>query len=385
MKVLVLLSRIPWPLDKGDKLRAYRHVVELARHHRVYLCCLSDEEPTGETLAHLRSKVHHLEIFRLNKLGLIWQLFMAVIGSKPFQVHYFYRNTIARAIKQLLHQWKPEHVYCQLVRTAEYVKHYHDCPKTLDYMDAFSAGIQRRALRSNVGWKWFWRSEAQRLLHYEHIVFEYFEHHTIISEQDRQLIYHPKRQTITVVPNGVDTDFFQSTGIGKSCDIVFTGNMSYPPNVQGAVRIVNRVLPLLPEGTRVLIAGADPTKEVVALQSNYVTVSGRLPDIRPAYDQACVFLAPMELGAGMQNKILEAMSMRLPCIVSPLAARALHTTSEHAFIIAETDEQFAHSIIRLLSNGQEREALGDAARRFVVQHYSWENNTQPLLDIVLRG
>lgn len=382
MKVFVLLSRVPWPLDKGDKLRAYWHLAELAKKHDVFLCCLTDETPSDEAIATLSALVKRMEIFPLTKMGLLSQIAFGALGKKPFQVHYFYRKHIANAIRSILLQWKPDHIYCQLIRTAEYVKHYHDCPKTLDYMDAFSAGIQRRAQRSNLWWRWFWRAESQRLLRYEHLVFEYFEHHTIISDQDRQLIYHPKRQSITVVPNGVDADFFSSAGEEKSIDLLFTGNMSYAPNVRGAERIVNRILPLLPLKTLVQIAGADPTDEVLALRSTNVSVTGRIPDIRVAYATARIFIAPMEMGAGMQNKILEAMAMHMPCIVSPLAAKALYAQGDQALWVADSDADFARMIQQLLDQPATRTELGERARRYVMKHYSWQINTLPLLRLL---
>ncbi|MFM7731015.1 MAG: glycosyltransferase, partial [Flavobacteriales bacterium] len=260
----------------------------------------------------------HIHVVRLNPLFTLLQLFWAVLSSKPYQVHYFYQWNAARKIQRAIEHIKPDCIFAQLVRTAEYVKEFHHIPKALDYMDALSVGLQRRADASPYWMRWIIQEEQRRVEAYEHTIFEYFDRHFIISKQDQQRIRHPKNSSITILANGVDTTFFEPRAPQEpSVDLLFTGNMGYMPNIMAAERLVLRIVPLVrqvfPE-VRVLIAGAEPSPRVQRLTSANVEVTGWVEDIRNAYQRARIFIAPMEIGSGMQNKLLEAMSIAVPVV-----------------------------------------------------------------------
>ncbi|MFM1932279.1 MAG: hypothetical protein RL226_1582 [Bacteroidota bacterium] len=382
-KLFFLVSRIPYPLEKGDKLRAYHQLRYLSSQHDVTLCCLSLRKPDEAALEHLRTFCR-VEVIRLSSIGLVFRLALALFSSRPFQVHYFYRQPARRKIQKLINELEPDHIYCQLIRCSEYVKHIHHIPKTLDYMDAFNKGTER--LASVSGWwkRQFWLTESKRLVRYENLIFDYFDHHTIISDQDRQLIYHEQRKRIQVIPNGVDTDYFHPSNEMKQTTLVFTGNMSYPPNVDGAEFLVNQILPLVrkehPE-ISVLLAGANPSVRVRALASEGVEVTGWMDDIRDAYGRSAIFIAPMRIGTGLQNKLLEAMSMELPCITSKLANNALKATPNEEVLIGESPEEYAALIHKLLVDPSSRTSIGKAGRNFVKARFSWEASAQELTKI----
>ena len=384
MKICVIVSRIPWPLEKGDKLRAYHQLRFLAQKHEVHLFCLSDSKPSPEAVSHLESITQHVTVYQLSKPKIAFRMFLALFSRKPFQVHYFYDLAIAKRLKVAFESIQPDVVYCQLVRCSEYVKHMHRYRKVLDYMDAFSAGQRRRVK----GAPWylvpFVQEEAKRLTAYEHLIFDYFESHCIISEQDRKLIYHPKNTRIHIVPNGIDATYFQ-----KSCDkpkashLLFTGNMSYPPNVEGAIRLVNCILPLVHEKrpeVNVLIAGANPAASVRALMSTHVRVSGWVPDIRDAYHESQIFVAPMVSGSGMQNKLLEAMCMEIPCVTTALAAMPLGITHGVNCLVGESDDDIANHILFLLDNPGKSERMGSEGRAYVMTQFDW-NHTVEVLEV----
>ena len=224
--ILFIVSRFPYPLEKGDKLRAFYQLKELSKEFNVTLVCTTDVPVSKEheqIVSQFCSSVH---IFQLTKAGLIFQLFKTILGSKPLQVHYFYRKSIQRKINAVLAQTSFKHIYCQLIRVSEYIKNEHHIPKTLDYMDALSKGMERRIQTEPWYKKWFYKLESKRLREYERRIFDYFEHKTIISEQDRKLIHHPNNQQIEIVPNGIDSSFFETLGIEKDYDLVFTGNQT---------------------------------------------------------------------------------------------------------------------------------------------------------------
>ncbi len=383
MKLFVILSRVPFPLDKGDKLRAYHQLKQLSKKHTIFLCCLDDSKTDQKHIKHLETFCSEVKVYQLTKYKIYFNLLLGLFSSKPYQVHYFYQQKIHKKILKDLKSFNPDRIYSQLIRTAEYVKNEHDYIKVLDYMDAFSKGIDRRVETAGV-LKFLFREEAKRLLKYEHLIFDYFDHHTIISEEDRALIYHENRSTISVIKNGIDTSYFNPENSEKVYDLIFVGNMSYAPNIAAVEFLAKQIFPLLDEKITLLIAGANPSNTVKRLADQYrnITVTGWLNDIRTAYASAKVFVAPLFIGTGLQNKLLEAMSMELPCISTSLVNNSLKAKDNISIKVADDAKQFAFSINELLANKQKRNEFGLAGRNFVKENYSWKNATEKLNDIL---
>lgn len=391
MKIFVLVSRVPYPLEKGDKLRAYHQVRQLSKQHEVHLCCLAEVSPHPDAISELKKIAHKVSIVPLKKPLIYLRLLRALFSDKPFQVHYFLQEQAKIKIEALIKESAPDHIYCQLIRTAEYVNMNFDAPKTIDYMDTFSIGAERRKQNAPFWMKPLLGIEAQRLTRYENLSFEFFDHHTIISQQDQQLFYHPKRSLIEIVPNGVDTRFFDvksevlKAHSRKERSLLFTGNMSYPPNVDCAKFLAREVLPLVRKHypkTTLMLAGANPHQQVQDLQSENVQVSGWIDDIRSAYAEAEIFVAPMRIGTGLQNKLLEAMSMELPCITSTLANNALGAENQEEILIANTAEEVSQQIIRLMEDQGLRDKLSTQGRQFVLEEYTWESSGTKLSKIM---
>ena len=384
MKLLVLLSRFPYPLDKGDKLRAYHQLRYLAERHEICLFALTDEVVTAEAKAAVRALCRGgLVLHRLRRPGIARNMARALAAGRPLQVGYFYDKLAQRQVDGLLRDFRPDHVYCQLIRMAQYLRpHANELPMTLDYMDVLSAGMARRATQAPLWQRPVLALEAQRLRAYETAAFDWFQHHTIISDQDRQLIQHPRRDQIELVLNGIDTDFFQPRPTaGKEYEVLFCGNMAYHPNVDAACFLAEEIMPLVRQqipGARLLIAGTTPAPRVLALASAHVTVSGWVPDIRDAYASARVFVAPMRVGTGLQNKLLEALAMQLPCVTTPLANNALGGTDGLELRVAAGAPALATTISSLLADAAGAEVLAARGCAFVKQHYTWAGATAHL-------
>lgn len=386
MRIFVLLSRVPYPLEKGDKLRAFHQIKELSKNNELILCALNPNRNLNKQKAFSAVQPYCLSInfIDLPWYSRIWNLLMAFFRNIPFQAGYFYNRKANKKVKELVNEYKPDHIYCQLLRTAEYVKDIN-IPKTLDYQDVFSYGILRRINRSSFLMKILLKMEYRRLVKYEYKVFSIFDNKTIISLPDRALIPHPEKEDIKVIPNGVDHEFFTPRKAEKTFDLVFTGNMAYPPNVDAAGFLINEIIPIvwkkLP-GTKVLLAGASPDKKVVALKSEKVKVTGWMDDIRDAYASSRVFIAPMQIGTGLQNKLLEAMSMKIPSITTPLANDALKAKNGEEILIGESSEQLANAIILLLENKTTYDKIANNGHKFVKANYSWQEATEMLNQLI---
>jgi polysaccharide biosynthesis protein PslH len=209
VKILVLTSRFPFPLEKGDKLRIFNQIRELARAgHDIVLTALAEEAVSDLFLKELEQFCQRVYVFKLTKIAIFGNISRNILRGcpLPFQTAYFFNSTIKNQIKEVIAKEKPDHIYCHLVRMSEYVKDV-DLPKTLDFMDAFGAGTQSRAAISPLLMRPLWHFEARLMLNYEKKIAPQFTHLTIISEQDRVRL-PISAEAVTVVGNGVDIDFF---------------------------------------------------------------------------------------------------------------------------------------------------------------------------------
>ena len=382
MKIFVLLPRIPYPLEKGDKLRAFNQIKQLAKHNEIVLCALNDNPKVSEQDAFhaLQPYCQSISFIKITKPQIALGLVRAFFNGLPLQCGYFFNRKAAKKIETLLAKHKPDLLYGQLLRTAEYIRH-KDTPKAIDYQDIFSYGMKRRADIASGVTRPIYNMEYRRLRHYEAEIFDDFDVRSIISEPDRALFPHEKRDEILIVPNGVDHDFFKPLEREKKYDLVFTGNMSYPPNVNAVEYLAHEIMPIvwksLPK-TKLYIAGATPDPKVKKVASERIIVSGWLDDIRDAYAQSRIFIAPMRIGTGLQNKLLEAMSMRLPAITSPLANASLGAQANEEIMVGNHAEEMAQHIITLLTDKEKAERLAQAGYDFTNRVYDWGKATEIL-------
>jgi sugar transferase (PEP-CTERM/EpsH1 system associated) len=383
MKLVILASRFPWPLDKGDKLRMFYQIKHLSELNEIYLLAISDRDVSVSDKKELLKYCKEVHVFYLSKPTIAVGLIRAFFNSKPLQIGYFYSQKISNEINTIIEEIKPDYIYGQLVRVSEYIKN-SNYPKCLDYQDALSAGLKRRFERANLFVKWIFKLEYNRMFNYEESIHSSFNVLTIITETDRQLLPESIRSNVEIITNGVDIEFFsEKKNLSKDYEIVFTGNMNYPPNVSAAQFLVNDIMPLVWKSMptiKVLIAGSSPSSAVKSLSSNLVEVSGWIDDIRTAYQSAKVFVAPMQIGTGLQNKLLEAMASGIPCVTSDLANNALGALDGKQILVApkKSASVFADKIISLLSDETFAQQIAYNGNLFVQQTYDWSSTVKKL-------
>tara|TARA_B100000795_G_C22799981_1_gene441316 strand:+ start:520 stop:1701 length:1182 start_codon:yes stop_codon:yes gene_type:complete len=385
-KILFFTSRIPFPLEKGDKLRAYHQIKHLSQSFNVVLCAISDIPFTVEAETELKKYTSNIYIYQTSKISTLVNMFVAGFCNYPFQVGYFFNTGAHYFFNQAIKTENPDHIFVQLLRMAEYAIRVPNIPKSLDYMDTFSKGIERRMIEAKGLKKVIFNIEFKRLQKYEEKIFGFFNHTFIISKQDQKSFSFEKATEINILPNGVDDEFFTPDKSSvKKYDIVFTGNMSYPPNVSAVVYIAKNIIPLLVEkkpDIKFLIAGATPTNIVKDLASENITVSGWMNDIRDAYNESRVFLAPLKIGTGLQNKLLEAMAMQIPCITSALANNAIGATHNKNILIGNSPKEYTLLVLDCLENVEKAKKIAVAGKMHVTQNFNWSALTTEMGDIL---
>lgn len=378
-KLVVLSSRFPYPLVKGDKLRLYHQLKYLSKHFEIHLLSTIEVDLNQGVAHEVTQYCKSFKYFRIPKSSQAIGLATNIFSSLPFQVKYFFDKKIKERIAEEVMRIEPDIVFCQLIRMAPYANDL-EYPLVIDYMDAFSL-IMNRQYKSEKRFykKWFYNLEAKRLKRYEQKVQNNYQAKTIISEQDKNAL-----EGITgleVITNGVDLDYFERAESPiKHYDILFAGNMGYKPNVAAAKYLIKEIVE--EQTYKVLIAGARPITEVQQLASKDVTISGWVKDIRDAYHKSKIFVAPLFEGAGQQNKILQAMAIGVPCITTHLVNNAIGAKDGTEVLIANDKESFKAHIKRLLGDIELANNLACNARKFVESKYSWAHQNAKLAELI---
>ena len=386
MKLLVLLPRVPYPLEKGDKLRAFYQIKELSKYHDIYLVALHDHSVPSDILKKIEPYCKEIHLFRLSAFSKIWGVKRAFLKGLPMQCGYFYSNSAKRKIQKLITKIHPDHIYCFMIRMAEYVKKHKECHKTLDYQDVLSMGMKRRYDKAPFWMKPVFMYEYQALKRYEKNIFSCFTNKTIITTVDRDFISHPQKQYIYVIPNGIDFEKFNYLEKEKNYDLIFAGNMSYSPNIDAALFLAKSIFPKLltrfPD-LKLCICGANPVNAIKVLDSENIYVTGWVDDISEYYAQSKIFIAPMNLGTGLQNKLLEAMAMKLPCVTSPLAGKPLEGAQHnHDYVICDKIDDYVDAVTKLLNDKQFFNTIAENGYQYVKANYDWEEIGKKLEEVM---
>jgi glycosyltransferase involved in cell wall biosynthesis len=236
--------------------------------------------------------------------------------------------------------------------------------------------MKRRYEKASYWKKPVFMYEYQALKRYEKNVFSCFTNKTIITSIDRDLIPHPQKQYIHVIPNGIDFERFNYIKTEKKQDLIFAGNMAYPPNVDAVLFLAKSIFPKLLSkypNLKLCICGVSPTPSIKALSCEHIHVTGWVDNMSEYYAQSKIFVAPMQLGTGLQNKLLEAMAMKLPCVTSPLAGKPLDgATHNENIMICDTVDEYVKAISKLLDDNSFYSALAENGYQFVKTHYNLE-------------
>ena len=391
MKLLYLAHRIPYPPNKGEKIRAYHQVRYLAQRHTLDLACLIDDPRDRahvEPLKQLCRQVHAQTIRPLpaKARGLLAQL----LGSSV-SVGYFHRPALQKVVDRWLAETAYDAVVCFSSTMAEYVFRsplLDGTPRPrliIDFCDVDSDKWRQYAATARFPLKLIFRREHRRMQHYEQRIHQAFDGTVLVSPQEAELFAAQvgSREKMTVIPNGIDANVFDprltvADSLPRQPDVpllVFTGAMDYHANVDGVLWFCNEVLPLVrlshPQ-VQFKIVGSNPTAAVQKLAERHgIEVTGFVADVRPYYAMADVCVAPLRLGRGVQNKVLEAMAMERAVVATSSANAGIAAKSGAHLLVADSPGGFAVAVNELLKDASSRQHLGRAARRFVIANFDW--------------
>ena len=392
--ILFLAHRIPFPPDRGDKIRSWHLIRHLAGLARVHLACFADDEADAAHLPALRDALAgrlgeaHVEVRRAGKAVAGAR---ALLAEKPVSLTLFDSDRLRGFVERLLARGEVGTVFAYSGQMAQFVPEGCAQRFVMDFGDVDSAKFAQYAEDGSGPMRWVWRREAVRLAAFEKATAARADVCTFVSEAEAALFrVRTGLGNIRALSNGIDFAFFDPEAVfarlseaerGEGPILLFTGQMDYPPNIDAVNWFAREVLPLVPRA-RFVIAGRAPTAEVQALASERVTVTGAVPDIRSWLAACDVVLAPLRIARGIQNKVLEAMAMARPVVASPAAFEGIEAEPGRDLTVADGAQAMAAEISRLLTDEATRDALGAAARALVTRSYSWEHRLALLADIV---
>ncbi len=380
MRILFLTSRLPYPPNRGDRLRAHHFLRVMAREHRVTLLSfISDERETGN-VGPLRPYCEDIQLVHRGPLQSKMTTGLNVWRPAPLQSLYYRSSVMQGAVNNLLARRQFDFVYVHLFRMAQFVAHHKRPYRALDLTDAISSEIERSLPYRDLKWRLTYRLELPRIYRYEREIARHFDETWLISEAERQqLLGGQTDDRVFVVPNGVDTERFRPAPHNEphALRIAFVGHMGVFHNIDAAEYLARDILPLIHKqlpGVQLDLVGAEPSPEVQRLAAlPGVRVRGHVPDLNAALNQAAVFAAPLRFAAGVQNKVLEAMAAGVPVVTTRIVNNGLQAEDGRHLLVADDPAEFAGAVVRLLSDAALRRRLSQAGRDFVLTHYRWED------------
>jgi sugar transferase (PEP-CTERM/EpsH1 system associated) len=386
MRILCLTARLPYPPNRGDRLRAFHIIEHLAADHELTLASFLSHEGQRQHVAPLAQycRVHTVSQGPLRSAA-------AVAGNAwrraPFQALYYRSRAMRRLVDELLASTPFDAAYVHLFRMAPYLAGHPELYRVVDLTDAISKEVGLSLPYRSAAWRLLYRLEGPRIARYECQVARTFEEAWLISEADRRhLAAACPGANLQVVPNGVDTDHFRPTGAAAEAQgLIFVGHMGVPHNVDAAEYLVGQILPLVRRqvpDVRLSIVGADPAPAVQRLgREPGVTVTGFVPDLNDYLNRAAVFLAPLRFAAGVQNKVLEAMAAGRPVVTTSVINAGLGATAGRDLLVADDAPAAAAAVLRLLGDRSLGEQMGQAGRRFLQEGYSWQHAVRRMAEI----
>jgi sugar transferase (PEP-CTERM/EpsH1 system associated) len=388
MRIFYICRRVPFPPDRGDKIAAFNEIRHLAARHEVHVFCLGDGMQDLTNIPGLQNYAKSVTTAPVDEFTIKLRALAALFTGQPLSVAALNEVKLHDAIQKKFAGLRPDLIIVYSCNMAQFAEHFPDVPRIMHFGDLDSLKWRQYAERSSIPLNWVYAVEAQRLLGYERQIGRIFSHalvHTEIEKDDFERLI--PGIPVTVVGNGVDLEYFRSAGeTKKPASVVFTGVMDYRPNIDAVVWFCNEILPIVQTeipAANFTICGSRPAPAVRRLAKRRgVTVTGWVPDARPYLDRAEVFVAPLRMARGIQNKLLEALAMGLPCVASTAAWRGTVIAHGHGILATDEPREFAGHVLDLLRNGGRRAEMAQRARDAAEANYHWEVQMARLDEVI---
>lgn len=390
--ILYLVHRIPYLPNKGDKIRSYNILKFLAQRYRVHLGAFVDDAEDFKHQSALNEICASNCLLPLNAKRSKFKSLSGFFRGQPLTVPYYHDNKMQRWVDEVLADNAIDKALVFSSSMAQYLSapRFNRLRRLIDFVDIDSDKWAQYKTQASSVMKLVYSYEARMLLKWERQVAHEFDTSFFVSKKEADMFKRlaPEvSEKVSYFNNGVDTDYFspdhefESPYPEGSKPIVFTGAMDYWANVDAVVWFANNVFPAIRENiadANFYIVGSKPDEKVKALASlRNIVVTGAVKDVRPYQAHAQIGVAPMRIARGIQNKVLEAMAMALPIVVSPQGYEGINAALGQELLVVDEVDAWIKAVVDLLSSGDVA-SMAEAARQRVVQDYSWQGSLKRL-------
>ncbi|WP_439136250.1 TIGR03087 family PEP-CTERM/XrtA system glycosyltransferase [Pseudomaricurvus sp.] len=387
--LLYLCHRIPYPPDKGDKIRSYHLLRYLAEHYTVFLGCFWDDEDDRQHIPYLKTLCREVLCVPLPPLGSKIKSLSGLFKGEPMTLPYYADSGMQKWVRSQLVEHNIKRCVAFSSAMAQYL--IDVCKKdrriVLDLVDVDSDKWRQYSTTKSFPMNWLYRREADKLLEFERKISGLADRSFLVSSAEARLfkrLVPDQEHKIGFYNNGVDTDYFDPNLDYKdpyrdpSPILVFTGAMDYWPNVDAVVWFVRAVFPALKQmqtDLKFYIVGRNPTRKVRCLEeTDGVVVTGKVEDVRPYLKYATAVVAPLRLARGVQNKVLEAMAMEKVVMTSAAGLEGIEAELGAEILLTNSLEDYQEFLPTILKNSTY--SIAQSARSKVLKDFNW-NNTLP--------
>jgi sugar transferase (PEP-CTERM/EpsH1 system associated) len=388
-QLLYLVHRIPYPPNRGDRIRTFHILDFLSRRGDVHLVTLADEPVSNETMQALQSRCKTVAVEQLRKSRWLRGAVSLLCGRSATE-GLFWSRRLQKSVRTMACAVSFDAIVVSCSSMGQYLSlpELRDIPTIVDLIDVDSEKWFQYGEAAATIKRQLYKLEGRRLRNLERSLTERASAIVVVSEAEAALWRRAFSNDRThAIPNGVDLDYFRpASGNGRPGRCVFVGALDYPPNVDGVCWFASHVWPEVrrryPEATFAIV-GRNPHSDVRSLSEiPGIEVIGPVPDVRPHLAEASVAVAPLRIARGIQNKILEAMACNRPVVASPQASEGLGVERKRPFEVADTPAQWVDAVLYLLTDQSARSRLALAGRRYVEQHHVWHECLGGLEDLI---
>ena len=395
-ELLFLAHRIPYPPDKGDKIRAWHFLEHLAGQYRVHLGCFVDDSRDWRFTDTLRGICAETCFVHLDRRRALLRSVAGLLDGRPLTLPYYYDARLCRWVRDILDHKQVSRVFVYCSAMAQYVApdHHPSLRHIADVVDVDSEKWSDYSCNAPLVKRWLYRREAATLRRVEARIAASFDATIVATDEEMTLLRKLAPETcdrVICIGNGVEGDYFsperqyENPYPNGGTPIAFVGAMDYRPNVDAVVYFVRSILPLVRQriaDVQFYIVGSNPAPEVVNLASGSgIVVTGWVPDVRPYLAYARAVVAPLRMARGVQNKVLEGMAMGKPVVASAKAMAGIRANTDTDVFLADTPDEFAGAIYSaaMTSAGA---TVGRNARHRVMSDYRWSASLERLDAVV---
>lgn len=390
MRILYLSQRVPYPPNKGDKLRSFNQIKYLSRFHDISLISLADNHSDLQHESALKPYCVSVDIVPLSPNTSRLNVLVALFTKRPLTQAYFFSAALKKLVDEKLKHETFDIIFIYCSSMAQYAEDVTNLPKVIDFVDVDSEKWSQYALYAKFPLRLIYKIEDRRLRRYETLLCDKFQRCFLVSDKEvddfNQLV--TRSNSIGSLLNGVDLEVFQpGERPYDSRRIVFTGVMDYFANVQTVLYFYREIFPFIKKavpGVKFYIVGSNPVKELIELgkKDPDLVITGYVEQIQVFVQPSAVFVAPMRIARGVQNKILEAMAMGVPVVTNSLGFKGVSATAGVEIIVEDDPYKFAQEVVKLIDDRAWRMEISRKARRMVEQKYDWNANLS-ILNVTL--